>query len=104
MFQNLEQATHERAEENFTDYIENVEKNNLSKALSKATYYFVLNDGSTDTGVNEQELVNLLFLNEGTPTVKCSSIETPKTGDAAGLEFLIPISPAFSYITVNYGL
>ena len=77
--------THERAAANFTDYIANAEKNNLSKALSKARYYSVLNDGSTDTGVNEQELVYLLFLNEGTPTVKFLSIETPKTGDAAGI-------------------
>ena len=42
-------------------------------------------DGSTDSSVIEQELIYVLFLNNGTLQVKFFSIESVKIADAEGL-------------------
>ena len=46
----------------------------------------MLNNGSTDSGVIEQELIYVLFLNEGIPTLKYFSIESVSNADAEGIQ------------------
>lgn len=70
---------------NFTDYIAQVSRDSLAKHISNARFYACLNDGSTDASVTEQELVYVLYLSEGTPTVKFLSIESVKSADAVGI-------------------
>ena len=70
----------------FTDYIGRVVKDSLATDLAKSRYYACLNDGSTDSTVIEQEMVYVLFLYEGTPTVKYFSIESVKSADAEGVK------------------
>ena len=54
----------------FTFHIGEVTHESLQKDLAKANFYSVLNDGSTNRGVIEQELMFVLFLNESIPTLK----------------------------------
>ena len=75
----------DRAAAKFTKVIASVEKDKLAESISKARYYSILNDGSTDSSVNEKELVYILFLDEGTLTVKYLSIESVKSADAVGI-------------------
>ena len=46
----------------------------------------MLNSGSADSGVIEQELIHVLFLNEGIPTLKYFSIESVSNADAEGIK------------------
>ena len=55
----------DRAVAVFIDFIAESMKLPLKECLMKAKYYSVLQDGSTDTSVSEQELVYVLFLYEG---------------------------------------
>ena len=55
---------------NFTFHIGEVTPESLQKDLVKANFYSVLNDGITNRGVIEQELIYVLFLNESIPTLK----------------------------------
>ena len=70
----------------FTEYIAEVSRDSLAKHLANARFFSCLNDGSTDASILEQELVYVLFLSEGTPTLKFLSIESLKTGDAEGIK------------------
>ena len=75
----------DRAAAVFTDYIGKAEKDELFDAISKGSYFSVLTDGSTDTSVQEQELIYVLFVDEGKPRVAFLDIETPKSADAGGI-------------------
>ena len=75
----------DRAAAIFTEAISEVEREKLITNLSKIRYYSVLNDGSTDSSVTEQELVYALFLEDGFPQVKFLSIESVSSADAAGI-------------------
>ena len=75
----------ERAAANFVDTCGKILKDELITDLKNANYYSVLMDGSTDSSVIEQELVYVLFLDKGVPTVKFSSIESVQSADADGL-------------------
>ena len=63
-----------------------VMREDLKKLISKANYFSVLSDGSTDLAVTEQETIYVLFTCEGTPVVKYLSIENVKNVDARGLK------------------
>jgi hypothetical protein len=80
----------------FTEYIAEVTKDSLAKDLANARFFSCLNDGSTDASVVEQELVYVLFLSEGTPTLKFLSIESVKSGNAEGIR--ASIEEAFTRI------
>ena len=74
----------------------------------KAKYYSILQDGSTDTSVSEQELIYVLFLYKGQPILKFFSIENPPVADAQHLAecveeafHCIGITDLFSHL---YGL
>ena len=69
----------------FTDYIGEVTKKSLQSDISKARYYSLLSDGSSDSANIEQECVYLLYLSEGTPTVKFLSIESVQDADDEGI-------------------
>ena len=73
----------------FTECIAKISKNELARDLANARFYSVLSDGSTDTSVTEKELVYILYLCNGTPTVKYFSIEDVKTANAIGLQAAI---------------
>ena len=45
----------------------------------------MLNDGSTDSSIIEQELIYILFLNEGVPTLKYFSIDSVSNVDVVGI-------------------
>ena len=55
-----------------------------------------MNDGSTDLSVTEQEIIHVLFLKEGRPTLKYLSIKSVKTADTSGI--VQSISDAFQRI------
>ena len=57
----------------------------LKECLMKAKYYSILQDGSTDTSVSEQELIYVLFLYESQPILKFLHIENPPVADAQHL-------------------
>ena len=63
-----------------------------------ANYYSILMDGSTGSSVIEQELIYVLFLNNGTPQVKFFSIESVKSADAEGL--LLSLKGSFNRIGI----
>ena len=59
-----------RATANFTDSIAKVTKNSFAKDLAKAPFFCIPSDGSTGSSVTEEELVYVLFLLCGKPTLK----------------------------------
>ena len=76
----------DRAAVDFTDCIAEVKKEDLIKAISTSNYFSLLTDGSTDSAVIEEEVLYLLFLNEGKPEIKFFIIETPSHTTAEGLK------------------
>ena len=76
----------DRAAVVFTDCIAEVKKEDLIKAISTSNYFSLLTDGSTDSAVIEEEVLYLLFLNEGKPEIKFFSIKTPSHTTAEGLK------------------
>ena len=56
----------------------------LEKDLANAHYFCVLSDGSTDSSVIKEELVNL-FLRSGKPLLKFLSIEPANNANAGGI-------------------
>ena len=65
----------DRATANFTDSIPTVIKGSFAKDLAKACHFCILSDGSTDSSVTDEELVYILFLLCGNPTMKFLSTE-----------------------------
>ena len=57
----------------------------LIENLSKAQYYSILNDGSSDTSIPEKELVYVLFLENLFPKIKFVSIDNIKNASAEGI-------------------
>ena len=76
----------DRAAADFTDCLAEIKKEDLIKAISTSNYFSLLTDGSTDSAVIEEEVLYLLFLNEGKPEIKFFSIETPLHTTAEGLK------------------
>ena len=76
----------DRTAADLTDCIAEVKKEDLIKAISLSNYFSLLTDGSTDSVVIEEEVLYLLFLNEGKPEIKFFSIETPSHSTAEGLK------------------
>ena len=76
----------ERVAADFTDCIAKVKKEDLIKVISTSDYFSLLTDSSTDSAVIEEEMLYLLFLNEGKPDIKFFSIKTPWHATAEGLK------------------
>ena len=76
----------------FADYIGKVMREDLKKLISKANYFSVLSDGSTDSAVTEQETIYVLFICEGTPVLKYLSIKNAKNADAPDLKSILEIA------------
>ena len=53
--------------------------------MKNFNYFTCLNDGSTDSSIIEQEVVYVLHLNDGAPTVRYLSIETINVANAPGI-------------------
>ena len=75
----------DRAAAIFIDYIAEQMKVPQKECLLNAKYYSILQDGSTDTSISEQELVYVLFLNDGQAVLKFLSIKNPQAADAPHL-------------------
>ena len=73
----------DRAAAIFIDFIAELMKR--KESLMKAKYYSILQDGSTDTSMSEQELILVLFFYESRPILKFLSIENPPVADAQHL-------------------
>ena len=76
----------DRVAADFTDCIAKVKKEDIIKAISTSNYFSLLTDGSTDSAVIEEEVLYLLFLNEGKPEINFFSIKTPSHTTAEGLK------------------
>ena len=89
----------------FADYVGKVMCEDLKKLISKANYFSVLSDGSTNSAATEQETIYVLFICEGTPVLECLSIENVKNADAPGLKSTLEVafncSLALLTITTN---
>ncbi|XP_028408661.1 zinc finger protein 862-like [Dendronephthya gigantea] len=94
-----ESYTTDRAAAQFVNVIGEVTRESLEADLAKARYYSILSDGSTDVSTTEQELVYVLFLQDGTPVVKFAGVESATTADAEGL--LRAIESAFSRLGIS---
>ena len=90
----------DRAAAIFIDFIAELMKLSLKESLMKAKYYSILQDGSTDTSVSEQELIYVLFLYKGRPVLKFLSIENPPVADAQHLVGCV--KEAFHRIGITY--
>ena len=82
----LQSYVTDRAAADFTDCIAEVKKEDLIKAISTSNYFSLLTDGSTNSALIAEEVLYLLFLNEGKPEIKFFSIETPLHTTAEGLK------------------
>ena len=54
--------------------------------MTNARYFPCLSDGSTDSSVTEQEVLYVLFLDNGVPVVKYVSIESAENDNAEGVK------------------
>ena len=72
----------DRAAADFSQSIADTYHHELIENLSKARYYSILNDGSSDTSVSEKELVYVLLREDGFPKIKFVSIENVKNANA----------------------
>ena len=90
----------DRAAAVFVDFIAESMKLPLKECLMKAKYYSILQDGSTDTSVSEQELIYVLFLYKVRPVLKFLSIENPPVADAQHL--VECVKEAFHRIGITY--
>ena len=78
----------DRAAAIFIDYITEQMKVPLKECLLNAKSYSILQDGSMDTSISEQELVYVLLFNYGQAVLKFLSIENPQAADAPHLSWL----------------
>ena len=76
-----------------------VMREDLKKLISKAHYFSVLSDGSTDSAVSEQEKTYVLFICEGTPVLKYLNIENVMNADAPGLKSTLEV--AFNHFGIT---
>ena len=74
---------------NFTDFVAVLTKDSFAKDLAKANYFCILSDGSVDSSATEEELVYVLFLLHGKPTLKFLSIEPANNANAEGIHSCI---------------
>ena len=79
----------DRAAANFTDSIAKVTKDSFAKDLAKAHYFCIPSDGCTDSSITEEELVYVLLLLCGKPTLKFLSIEPANNANAEGIHSCI---------------
>ena len=75
----------DRAAAIFVDHITEQMKVLLKECLLNAKSYSILQDGSMDTSISEQELVYVLLFNYGQAVLKFLSIENPQAADAPHL-------------------
>ena len=80
-----ESYRNDRAAADFSQIIANTYHQELVENMTKARYYSILNDSSSDTSITEKELVYVLFLEDGTPRIKYASIEDVKNANSEGI-------------------
>ena len=70
----------------FTDYIGGKMKKSLAESVANARYFACLGDGSTVSSVTEQEVVYVLFLDNGVFAVKYVNKESVENANAKGVK------------------
>ncbi len=91
----FENYKNDQAAANFCDVTGKTLKDDLVKDLVDAKHYSLLTDGSTDSGVLEQELIHVLFLNKsGRAEVRFYGIESPDHANAVGLKDAVRLKDA----------
>ena len=68
-----------------TKYIAHVVRTELDNDLKNCNYFTCLNDVSTDSSITEEEVIYVLYVKGGVPTVRYLSIETVKVVNAPGI-------------------
>ena len=61
----------------FISFISESLKDNLSESFNSAHFFSVLSDGSTDSGVIEQEAIYVRYLGNGCTQTKFAGIKPP---------------------------
>ena len=61
-------------------------KKSLAESVANARYFACLGDGSTDSSVTEQEVVYVLFLDNGVLAVKYINKESVENANAEGVK------------------
>ena len=69
----------------FTKYIAHVIRTELDNDLKNCNYFTCLNNGSTVSSITEQEVIYVLYLKDGAPSVRYLSIETLNVANAPGI-------------------
>ena len=70
----------------FVSSIANDMKNNLGHNVSNTCFISILTDGSTDSGILEQEIVYVRYLNENNkPITQFAGLKNPMKADALGI-------------------
>ena len=81
----------------FTKYVAHVIRTELDTDLKNCNYFTCLNDGSTDSSITEQEIIDVLYLKDEVPTVRYLSIETLNVVNAPGI--VASIEDAFKRVS-----
>lgn len=66
--------------------LQKFQKMNFQKVLQMPTFICSFFYGSADTSVTETELIYILYLFDGTPTIKNLNIKDVKTDDVIGFQ------------------
>ena len=70
----------------FVSSIANDMKNNLGHNVSNTCFVSILTDGSTDSGILEQEIVYVRYSNENNkPVAQFAGLKNPMKADALGI-------------------
>ena len=81
----------------FTKYIAHVIRTESDNDLKNCNYFTCLNNGSTVSSITEQEVIYVLYLKDGAPSVRYLSIETLNVANAPGI--VASIEDAFKRVS-----
>ncbi len=75
----------EKACRTFTKYIAQNASEKVLKYANEAKFLSITSDGSTDSSIQEQEIVFLRYVHEGNVEVRFVATKTPRSPDAVGI-------------------
>ena len=75
----------DKAAKHFTSSITKTLRQKTAADLQKARFVSVMSDGSTDTTIDEQEVVYVQCVDHGNPVTKLASIQALEHGNAEGV-------------------
>ena len=69
----------------FTKQIAHVIRTELENGMKNCNYFTCLNDGSTDSNITKQDVIYVIYLKDGVPTVRYLSMETINVTNERGI-------------------